>query len=269
MTDAATVPVRPAATLLLVDDKPELKVFMMKRNAATTFAGGMWVFPGGAVDDGDDARHFERFCVNRTDKSASRALQVDARGLAYFVAAAREAFEEAGVLLAWHSENMEPLALKDPDVRRRFDAYRDRLNAGEADFIHIIEQENLVLDVGEFHYVARWITPPGPPRRFDTRFFVATMPSFQEPIHDDGELVHSRWMSPSEVIRQAERGEMGMLPPTLRMIERLAMFESAEDVLSAARADLPVERVPMAGTGAPPAAAARAEPGWVKLKPLS
>lgn len=258
--DPASVPVRPAATVLLVDDMPELSVFMMKRNAKTLFAGGMWVFPGGAVDDADDGDDLSDVCVGRTQAEANAALGVSSMGLAYYVAAVREAFEEAGILFAISRESGEPLALKDPDVRARFDRYRDRVNAGDVDFVDVIREEGLMLDVGQFHYVARWITPEGPPRRFDTRFFVATMPSFQEPIHDDGELVNSEWLSPAAVRERAAREEMGMLPPTLRMIERLADFPSADAVIAAASSDQEVERVPM-GSGM-----SRAEPGWVKLR---
>lgn len=262
--DPAAVELRTAATLLLVEDRPELKVFMMKRNAGTRFAGGMWVFPGGAVDDADDATDFEDICVGVDSDAANAALDVASKGLAYYVAAAREAFEEAGVLLALDAASREPLALKDPDVRSRFDTYRDEVNAGDRDFVDVIQRESLLLDAGQFHYVARWITPPGPPRRFDTRFFVAAMPSFQQPVHDDGELVHSEWVSPKEVLERAAAGEMGMLPPTLRMIERLAEFRSAADVVAAASADQPVERVPMNGKAS--SEIASAEPGWVKLK---
>ncbi len=265
--DPAAVELRSAATLLLVDNMPDLNVFMMKRNANTAFAGGMWVFPGGAVDDADDGSDYQDICIGRSADEANTQLELPSRGLAYFVAAAREAFEEAGILFAVDQDSGQPLELIEADVRARFDEYRDKVNSGEADFVDVIRRENLLLDVGQFHYVARWITPVGPPRRFDTRFFVATMPASQEPIHDDSELVHSEWLSPSAVQEKAARQEMGMLPPTLRMIERLAEFTSAPDVVAAAKADLPVERVPMGGKQSG-GGMAKAEPGWVKLKPL-
>ncbi|MCB1691757.1 MAG: NUDIX domain-containing protein, partial [Pseudomonadales bacterium] len=197
------VQVRPAATVLLVDDRPDLQVFMMKRNQNIQFAGGMWVFPGGAVDRSDDATTYQHYCTHRSDVEASELLGVERGGLAYYVAAIREAFEEAGILLALHRENEVALELLDDDIRVRFDSLRDGVNDGSVDFLDVVERENLILDAGQIHYVGRWITPPGPPRRFDTRFFVARMPARQDPIHDDSELVGSDWVSPRQVIERA------------------------------------------------------------------
>jgi len=121
------VNVRPAATVLLIDDRPDLQVFMMKRNARTQFAGGMWVFPGGSVDDGDDGAGYRRFCVHRSDEEASSQLGLERGGLAYYVAAIREAFEEAGVLLALHRGSEAELELLDAADRARFDDLRRML----------------------------------------------------------------------------------------------------------------------------------------------
>lgn len=262
------VRVRPAATVLLIDDRPELQVFMMKRNANIQFAGGMWVFPGGSVDDGDSATSYARYCMHRSDAEASQQLDVERGGLAYYVAAIREAFEEAGILMALHRSSEAPLELIDDQTRVRFDKLRDAVNDGSMDFLDLVEQEQLILDAGQIHYVARWITPPGPPRRFDTRFFVSVMPAAQAPIHDDNELVNSSWLSPREVIDRVAAKKMGMLPPTLRMVEALAQFDTAEQVMAAASANLPFERVPMAGQGVTDSVIVNAEPGWVRLRPL-
>lgn len=264
----ANVTVRPAATVLLIDDRPDLQVFMMKRNAAIQFAGGMWVFPGGAVDAGDDAANYQRFCTHRTEADASSQLAIEKGGLAYYVAAIREAFEEAGILLALHRATEEPLRLLEDSVKQRFDTLRDGVNEGEVNFLDVIDQEGLILDAGQIHYVARWITPEGPPRRFDTRFFLTRMPSDQDPIHDDNELINSGWLSPAEVIDKVALKEMGMLPPTLRMIEALAEFDSTDQVMAAAAADLEDERIPMAGRGSETEFSSAAEPGWVRLRPL-
>ncbi|XOV90420.1 MAG: NUDIX domain-containing protein [Pseudomonadota bacterium] len=265
-TDSGPVAVRAAATVILIDDRPDLQVFMMKRNANTQFAGGMWVFPGGSVDEGDNAENYQRHCTHRSDAEASAQLSVARGGLAYYVAAIREAFEEAGILLALNRQDESPLTLIADDVRQRFDAWRDQVNDGTVDFLDVIDREGLLLDAGEIHYVARWITPPGPPRRFDTRFFVTRMPASQNPIHDDSELVNSAWVTPQEVIARARAREMGMLPPTLRMIECLAEYSSAAEVMAAAALDSPYIRVPMGGAMADAAAGpSNAEPGWVKL----
>lgn len=267
--DVKSVAVRSAATVLLIDNRPELQVFIMKRNANILFAGGMWVFPGGSVDDGDSAASYGRYCIHRSDTSASEQLGLARGGLAYYVAAIREAFEEAGVLLARHCESETPLELIDTETRLRFNGLRAAVNEGSTDFLEVVEQENLILDAAQMHYIARWITPPGSPRRYDTRFFVSRMPADQDPIPDDNELVGSSWLSPREIISRVAANEMGMLPPTLRMVEALGAFETAEQVIEAARANLTDERVPMmAGAAVSGGAIPKAEPGWVRLRPL-
>src|SRR6186997_3041575 len=103
-SDADAVPVRPAATVMLVrdvvDGKPGIEVFMLQRTARAAFGPGMYVFPGGRVDGVDGADEIAPFCHGLDDGAASAKLGIDAGGLAYWVAAVRECFEEAGVLLA-------------------------------------------------------------------------------------------------------------------------------------------------------------------------
>jgi 8-oxo-dGTP pyrophosphatase MutT (NUDIX family) len=92
-TQAEIVIPRPAATVMLIDDRPELQVYMMKRSSRTVF-GGMWVFPGGTVDPDDKLDLYETHC-RKSDVEASKRLEVDKGGLAYYVAAIRETFEES------------------------------------------------------------------------------------------------------------------------------------------------------------------------------
>jgi 8-oxo-dGTP pyrophosphatase MutT (NUDIX family) len=100
----ADVPVRPAATVMIVDDRPDLHVRLLRRRAGSEFVGGMDVFPGGGVDPGDAAPEVGAVCAGLSDATASRRLGLERGGLAYWVAAARETFEEAGVLFARHLE---------------------------------------------------------------------------------------------------------------------------------------------------------------------
>ena len=160
--DPASVPIRPAATVMLIDDRPDLQVLMLERHANTVFAGGMWVFPGGAVDHQDDASYFQGIATHRSDEEASRLLGIESGGIAYYMAAIRETFEEAGVLLALHREDESPLVINSEN-ESRFAQYRDQLNAGEIELKTILEKEDLLADVGQMHYIARWITPLGSP----------------------------------------------------------------------------------------------------------
>lgn len=274
--DEAAVAIRPAATVMLVDDRPGLQVFMMERNANTVFAGGMWVFPGGSVDQADDPEHFQHISARRSDAEASALMDLRAGGLSYYIAAIREAFEEAGILLALDRETGQPVSLREPATQKRFQEHRDKVNAGERDFIEVIREENLILDAGAMHYVARWITPPGPPRRFDARFFVARMPERQVPGHDANELVHSRWFAPKEILRRFDAGEMVLMSPTLRMVRSLARFESADQVMATAARNLPDERarvnadreIILPGDPGYDEADETIENGWIRLRPL-
>jgi len=268
------VPVRPAATVMLIDDRPDLQVFMMERHANTVFAGGMWVFPGGAVDHQDDASYFSDIATHRTDSEASELMLLDNGGLAYYMAAIRETFEEAGVLLALHQEDESPLNIAESSTDR-FQQYRDQLNAGEIELKTILEKESLLADVGQMHYIARWITPLGSPRRFDARFYIARIPSLQIPIHDDGELVNSVWMSPREIIEKAATDEMVLMSPTLRMVKSLAEFDSADHVIESAASNPEDHRarvhkgtgiIVMPGEPGYTHALTDVESGWVRLR---
>ena len=130
--DPEQVAIRPAATVMLVDDRPDLQVYMMERHADTVFAGGMWVFPGGSVDQADDHAEFEAISVHRSDSDASRLMNLTSGGLAYYVAAIREAFEEAGILLALHKDSHLPLTLTEPELQGRFEDHRDHVKIGRA-----------------------------------------------------------------------------------------------------------------------------------------
>lgn len=241
MTDPASVPIVPAATVMVVDDRPDLQVLMVRRTDRVVFGSGMWVFPGGRVD-ADDADSFHHLVDGIDDAAASTDLGVPEGGLAFWVAAVRETFEEAGVLLAHREGSTTPVHLGDPSTAARFADLRDDLNRGARSFVDIVVAERLRLVLDDVHYVARWVTPLGPPRRFDARFFVAHPPPHQEPSHDDGELVDWKWVRPAEALRANREGAFAMMSPTRRMLRSLAAFPSAGDVMDAARRRLPWHR---------------------------
>jgi 8-oxo-dGTP pyrophosphatase MutT (NUDIX family) len=229
----APVQVRDAATVMLVRDGAEgLEVFMMRRTLKAVFVGGLYVFPGGAVDVADRHEDLGPVCEGLTDAEASRLLGVDEGGLAYWVAAVRECFEEAGVLLARGDDGV--VRFDDPDVAARFNEDRHRVHRGELRLVDLCEREGLRITTDAIHYVSHWITPEGEPRRFDTRFFVARAPDAQEPLHDDGETIASLWVRPADALRRHEEGELAMITPTLSNLSFLVPFASADDALAAA-----------------------------------
>jgi 8-oxo-dGTP pyrophosphatase MutT (NUDIX family) len=230
--DPAAVPVRPAATVMLVRDASApsgtaVEVFMLRRTAGASFGAGMYVFPGGRVDLGDHAADLAHYCRGLDDESASRQLGLEAGGLAYWVAAVRECFEEAGVLLAERRDG-GPLQLRNED--------RHAVHDGELALIDLCRRDDLVLDLSTTHYVAHWITPVGERRRFDTRFFLSEAPPEQEPLHDDKETVDSLWVRPADALRMQVAGELMMMPPTIANLQFLEPHDTAAEALAAGAA---------------------------------
>lgn len=234
-SDLTQVPLRPASTVMLVRDAPrDIEVFMLQRNTNAVFASGMYVFPGGRVDDVDASAELDELCDGLSDAEASDLLRVPKGGLAYWVAAIRECFEEAGVLLA-RDERGEFVALHDPDSKQRFSLARHDVHDGRMSLAQLCRRENLRLAVDAIRYVSHWITPIGEKRRFDTRFFVAVAPTSQDPLHDDQETIASLWVSPNEALDRARRGELAMIPPTIANLEFLAPYHSSHEAVDAAQ----------------------------------
>lgn len=231
----AEVTLREAATVLLLRDGGEgLEVFMLRRNLNSDFVGGAYVFPGGAVDPEDRHDDLGPVCRGRTDKEASRRLEVDHGGLAFWVAAIRESFEEAGYLLAY-DRNGDELRLEDPDVIERFKAHRADVDSSRRRLIEVCGEEGLQLAVDGIHYFGHWITPEGAPRRYDTRFFVAAAPEAQTPLHDDHEVIANLWIRPQDALDLHHDGTFEILPPTAASLKAIARFDTAAQALHAAR----------------------------------
>ncbi len=233
--DLASVPLRPASTVMLLrDTNVDIEVFMMQRTTTAAFASGMYVFPGGRVDDVDGASELDELCDGLTDAEASDLLRVPKGGLAYWVAAIRESFEEAGVLLA-RDEQGDFVKLNDPDTQARFAHARHAVHEGSLSLAKFCREEGLRLAVDTMRYVSHWITPVGEKRRFDTRFFVALAPSAQEPLHDDKETIASLWVTPNDALGRAQRGELAMIPPTVANLKFLSPHHTTRDAIMAAQ----------------------------------
>jgi 8-oxo-dGTP pyrophosphatase MutT (NUDIX family) len=220
---------------MLVRGDPKLEVFMLRRSLEAPFMGGAYVFPGGAVDGEDRAPELLARCEGRDDAEASVALGLPTGGLGFWVAAIREAFEEAGVLLARSAATRLPVDFDDPARAARIDSTRRAVGRGEHSFVQMVQEEDLVLDVGALHLFSHWITPAGAPRRYDTWFFVAAAPYGHAYRHDDRETVASVWIRPGDALDRAEDGELELILPTIRNLEQLARFPSARDLLDAVR----------------------------------
>jgi 8-oxo-dGTP pyrophosphatase MutT (NUDIX family) len=234
--DPAAVPISPAATVMLVRDADDgergVEVFMLRRAANAAFGAGMYVFPGGRVDGVDGADEIAPFCRGLDDATASTKLGIDHGGLAYWVAAVRECFEEAGVLLAARRDGA-PLVLRNED--------RHEVHDSSLSLVELCRRDDLVLDLSTTHYVDHWITPVGERRRFDTRFFLTEMPADQDPLHDDRETVDSLWVRPGVALAMQAAGELTMMPPTMANLRFLEPHATAAAALAAGAAvDRPV-----------------------------
>ncbi|EHR69650.1 Zn-dependent hydrolase, glyoxylase [Burkholderiales bacterium JOSHI_001] len=225
------VPRFSASVVVLRDGAAGLEVLMLRRaERANDQNSGAAVFPGGLLDAQDSLHH--ALCSGLDDTQASRRLGLNANGLDYWMAAVRECFEESGLLFARGADD-QPAHLDDlPAEERR--ALRHSLHAGDLDLAALCARFGLTLDVGALTYLSHWITPPGRPKRFDTRFFVAVAPAPQQAVADETETTELMWLTPQQAL-SPERG-LKLLNVTEVTLKQLAGFGHTADVIAHAAA---------------------------------
>lgn len=217
---------------------------MVRRHEGTAFMAGAHVFPGGRVEPADrDAD--DRWCDGITFAAEQIEGMATSEAIAYHVAAARELFEEAGVLLARDATDGF-VSLAGADVRSRFKHYRTDVHRGNLTFRAVLEREHLRLALDALIHFAHWVTPPVDTRRFDTRFFVSRVPPQQTPAHDETETTHSVWMTAAGAIAAANADAILLPPPTWTTLRELERFESVADALAWAHGRRVIRREPKA-----------------------
>ena len=219
-TAPAASDIRAAATILLLRDQPELEVLMVKRHHQIDFASGALVFPGGKTHAGDQEPAWADH-VLRWD-----GFDAEQRGLR--IAAIREVFEEAGILLAVR-RNGEPIGGEACPM-----AVRQAVDAGTTHFLDVVRDLEARLDLGALTTFARWITPAIVPKRFDTWFYVVKAPDDQLAACDGRETVDAEWIAPAEALRLAAAGERKVIFPTRMNLKLLAEAEGAADAVARA-----------------------------------
>lgn len=196
---------------------------MVVRNRAVAFASGALVFPGGKVDSQDhdliNSDLTEGFATLEPFEASCR------------IAALREAYEEAGILLAHKADGSRLSGEK----LARHEEERDRIAHCELPFADFLRDHGLKLSADAMLPVARWVTPEGSPRRFDTMFYLAPAPADQTATHDGGESVESLWVSPQQALEEGEAGKWFIIVPTQFTLEWLAEFRTVEEAMNAAR----------------------------------
>ena len=236
---------RPAATVVVLRDSPAgPEVFMVRRHEGTAFMGGAHVFPGGRVDAADGDAD-ESWCDGIEHAVGQLDGLAPPEALAYHVAAARELFEEAGVLLARHPGG-DYVSLAAAADHERLKQDRARVHDGQTTMRAVIEREGLRLALDALVLFAHWVTPPVDTRQFDTRFFMTRVPPHQTPAHDDTETTHSLWARPTDAIAASVKQEIVLPPPTWSTLREIEPFESVKEALAWARRRTVIRRMPLA-----------------------
>lgn len=217
-----TAEIKPAATILLLRDDPAFEVLMVKRHHQIDFASGALVFPGGKSHAGDHDPDWKAHSIGW------EAYEADQRGLR--IAAIREVFEEAGILLARRRDG-QPMSGEACPM-----AVRQAVDAGTTRFIDVVAGLDAYLDLDALTVFARWITPPLTPKRFDTWFYVVNAPIEQLAACDGRETVDAEWIAPSEALRLAAEGQRKVIFPTRMNLQLLAEAGGAADALARAAA---------------------------------
>jgi 8-oxo-dGTP pyrophosphatase MutT (NUDIX family) len=231
VTSKTEVKPSPAATVALVRDAPRgLEVLILQRSLSLAFMPGAHVFPGGALDRADGSPELHARCVGLDDATASHMLGVEHGGLAYWVAAIREAFEEAGIMLAYDASG--GLVSTNGAAAERYRAHRQALDERRGDFDAIARSEGLRLATDRLFYFGHWITPASLPRRYDTRFFVAVAPEEQEARHDNRETIAHVWVRPQEALDLCAQKALNMRFPTIKTLERIAGCATAAELIA-------------------------------------
>ena len=222
---------QPAATVILLRDaSPSPEVLMIERHSRSEFLPDMYVFPGGRVDEEDHALADR---ITGIDPAALLPQFEPDRAPAFFVAAIRETFEEAGILLARRAGEARFIDTAAADALSR---HRLDVQSGELSFRALVEREKLELAADCLSVHAHWITPEGVARRFDTVFFAAIAPPGQLAAHDGVEATDHLWIRPEEALDQMRAAERRIIFPTASNLRTVCGFEDARAALESSRA---------------------------------
>ena len=241
---------RLASTVMLVRPTPsDFEVFMVRRSGESHFVPNAYVFPGGTVDEADmSERTFARSvgidapslqAQFRAEQSPGFPAPIgspasrEAAGL--LIAAVRELFEEAGVLLACDEAGTavsQRVFERDP---KAFARARARVAAKRVTLAEFLERSDLYANTAALALFSHWITPPVMPRRYNAHFFVALASADQAAAADRWETHDGLWVAPQRALELHQDGSLAMVYPTIKHLERLVQFDSAEAVMHFAR----------------------------------
>jgi 8-oxo-dGTP pyrophosphatase MutT (NUDIX family) len=228
---------RDAATVILIrpSKSDDWEIFLARRHQNQTFMAGAYVFPGGQLEETDDDPQIGNYIKTADVFDPRRLLQdsslSDEKARGFFIAAIRETFEEAGILLGGKTTG-DFVSFHDEKVLKRFNNYRHQLNASQITLAEIARKEEISFFPDALIPYAHWITPEFEKKRFSTRFFLAKLPLCQTPVADAMELTESLWVTAQEALEMNRRKEIILMPPTLKTIEELSAFRDIDDLFS-------------------------------------
>ncbi|MFQ5548630.1 MAG: hypothetical protein ACE5FV_10080 [Woeseia sp.] len=240
--DSDPVEARPSATVVLVrKGEPEPQILMVRRKAGDAF-GESYTFPGGVLDRDESAAR--AFCRGMTAQDADAELGLAGGGLDFYSAAARELFEETGVLLAQDPQGDWAFAAN-PDDEPLLHELRTQLDRGDIGWAELLRTHDLYIACDALHYFAFWETPLRLLKRWAARFFLAEMPPGQEAQHDGSELTDSTWMTAAQVLATANDGDMKLPFPTRTTLKSLSEIATVEKLLrwANARAEKGIQKI--------------------------
>ena len=237
--------VRLAATVILA--RPPFEVYLARRSARSPFAPDAFVFPGGTIEVQDTQEATRARTVglepDRLDREFRAAipadLACDERAVereeagALFIAALRELFEEAGVLLARDADGLS-IGAASADWER-VAAERIAVRNATLSFADFLTRHDWYADARALTLFSHWITPPSEPRRYNTHFFFAVAPADQVALADAFETHDGLWIAPAEALARRRAGSMHLVYPTIKHLTRLESFDSVPAALEFAR----------------------------------
>jgi 8-oxo-dGTP pyrophosphatase MutT (NUDIX family) len=224
----------PAATVVLIrpDQKGRFETYLNRRPERMETYAGVYVFPGGRVEKSDLSPALMALTGGVSAVQAQQKLGVSWPPevcLAYWIAAARELFEEAGIHF-FHFACAAPTVPLPEEISGRLAERRAQLQRGEIDLAELLGSENLCCDLSGLSYFFHRVTPEHYPVRFDTRFFLAILPKGQTPLHSSEEVTESFWIAPDAALERAASGEIRMMPPTIAVLRALDAHATWTDV---------------------------------------
>lgn len=237
MTSESTEP-RLSSTILLLRDAEQLQVLMVKRHYQIDFAAGALVFPGGKANDEDSSPDWAELCDGDFD-TIERAARVSAL---------REAYEEAGIILARpKAERGTNRPLVGQEIATALDPMRAAVDRREVSFLELMRQHNLVLALDTLVYFGHWITPTMMPKRFDTHFYLAPTPPDQIAENDGRETTEAVWLGPQQALDMESDKRATIIFPTRMNLGKLSETASVDEAIRRFASEPVVTVLPVVG----------------------